>query len=113
VALTREAHADCVAWTDDDTKRTHVPQDTTGRLWDVLWMAGRAGHQTTRDSFATFQVLRIPRAMAPALMVRLEDGELDEAEDPRIARLLIQCGPGDNGEPVMTIMQPNQFKAAA
>ncbi len=38
VALTRAAWADCVAWSEADTRR-QVPQDEAGRLWDVLWMA--------------------------------------------------------------------------
>ncbi|KLD26130.1 hypothetical protein TB9_23405, partial [Xanthomonas perforans] len=36
VAVTRAVWADCVAWSQEDTKRKHVPQDEQGRLWDVL-----------------------------------------------------------------------------
>lgn len=42
VAVTRAVYADCVAWTDEDTDRTGVVQDETGRWRDVLWQARRA-----------------------------------------------------------------------
>jgi hypothetical protein len=38
VALTRAAYEACVEWTHEDTLKTGIPQDTAGRLWDVLWM---------------------------------------------------------------------------
>ena len=38
VALTVGAWADCVAWTEDDS-RQQVYQDESGRLWDVLYSA--------------------------------------------------------------------------
>lgn len=38
VAVTRAVWADCVAWSEEDTKRKHVPQDEQGRLWNVLFM---------------------------------------------------------------------------
>ena len=41
VALTAAAWADCVAWTDADSA-AQVPQDETGRLWDVLFMGAHA-----------------------------------------------------------------------
>lgn len=38
VALTADAWADCVAWTDDDSQK-QVYQDQSGRLWDVVYSA--------------------------------------------------------------------------
>lgn len=38
VAITADAWADCVAWTEDDSDR-QVHQDQSGRLWDVLFSA--------------------------------------------------------------------------
>ena len=44
VAMTSAAWSDCVAWTDEDTQR-QAPQDESGRLWDVLWMAKQAARR--------------------------------------------------------------------
>lgn len=102
VALTASAWVDCVAWTEQDDKRK--PQGTgqseSGRLWDVLFMA----HQAIKRAPATvgfrsavrlpFQVLRIP---AHGKGVR-----------PRLATLHLVMGPGDRGEPVLTIMCPDE-----
>lgn len=41
VALTSAVWADCVAWTDDDSRKKPF-QDQPGRLWDVLYMACHA-----------------------------------------------------------------------
>ena len=38
LALTSEAWADSVAWTEDDSEK-QVHQDQSGRLWDVLFSA--------------------------------------------------------------------------
>ncbi|MFE6508064.1 hypothetical protein ACFVBP_10370 [Nocardioides sp. NPDC057764] len=37
VYITREAWDDCVAWTEDDTRRTGAHQDPDERLQKVLW----------------------------------------------------------------------------
>ncbi|SCC95231.1 conserved hypothetical protein [Thiomonas sp. X19] len=102
VALTSAAWADACAWTDADDKRKGGGacwQSESGRLWDVVWMASRAiraglrrGHDG-RDPIL-FQVLRIPR-----------DGR---GVRPRLATLKLQVGPGDAGEPVITIMLPSE-----
>jgi hypothetical protein len=113
VALTREVHEDCVRWTAADTARTGAPQDEIGRLWDLLWMARLAIRRAGHSDFTTFQVYRLPRSITRATLLRLEDGDLDEVEDPRPARLLIQCAPGDNLEPVLTIMQPRHLPPRA
>jgi hypothetical protein len=113
VALTCAVHQDCVRWTAADTAATGAPQDETGRLWDVLGMARRAIRQAGHSDFTTFQVYRLPRSITRADLLRLEDGDLDEAEDPRPVRLLIQCAPGDDLAPVLTIMQPRQLPPRA
>lgn len=87
VAMTRAAWADCVEWTDADSKR-HIYQDESGRLWDVLWMlklAARRGGSEIR-----FQLYRVPRGGRGI-------------KPPRLAVLKAICGPGDAGEPVITI----------
>ena len=94
VALTAEAWADCVAWTDDDSKQ-QVHQDQSGRLWDVLYMASHA-IRTSKDSGdrIMFQLYRVPR-----------DGQSMEA---KLITLRLIVGPGDSGEPVITILLPHE-----
>jgi Family of unknown function (DUF6573) len=87
VALTAAVWGDCVAW--DRYQRAH--QDEAGRLWDVLTVAHRAA-RTHRGDRAGFTVLRIPRGG-----LRVEP-----------VRLVLHVGPGDRGEPVVTIMQPGE-----
>jgi len=90
VALTAEAWADCVAWTDDDSKQ-QVHQDPSGRLWDILYMASHA-IRISKDAGdrLLFQLYRVPR-----------DGQSMEAE---LITLRLIVGPGDSGEPVITIL---------
>jgi len=98
VAVTDHVWADCVAWCEADTKRKGWPQDEAGRLWDVVWMASRAGRGTYRigvkraDGVMTFQLRCVPR-----------DGR---GHGAKLVTLKAICGPGDNGEPVITIMFP-------
>ena len=94
VALTTEVWAECVAWEQDDCER-QVHQDVTGRLWDVLWMASvaiRARGGASRSSRMPFQLLVVPR-----------DGKSRQARE---VELHVHIGPGDQGEPVLTIMMP-------
>ena len=94
VAITAAAWADCVAWTDADNA-CQVHQDETGRLWDVLFMA----HHAVRSSRSggdrlTFELYRVPR-----------DGRSTQAQ---ITTLKLLAGPGDQGEPVTTILLPDE-----
>lgn len=91
VAMTRAAWADCVEWTEVDSKR-QTYQDEAGRLWDVLWMlklAARRGGSEIR-----YQLYRVPRG--------------GRGVKPRLAVLKAICGPGDLGEPVITVMLPGE-----
>ena len=94
VVLTTAAWADCVAWTDEDSQK-QVHQDQSGRLWDVLYMAahGIRVSKGSGDRFQ-FQFYRVPR-----------DGQSMEAE---LTTLKLVVGPGDSGEPVITIMEPHE-----
>ncbi len=94
VALTSAAWADCVAWSDDDSMK-QVHQDQSGRLWDVLTMAAYEIRSSTGSGEQMlFQVLRVPR-----------DGKSTGAE---VVTLKLIVGPGDDGEPVITILLPNE-----
>ena len=94
VALTANAWADCVAWNDDDNQQ-QVHQDQSGRLWDVVYMASHA-IRTRKDSGdrLMFQFYRVPH-----------DGCSTEAV---LVTLKLIVGPGDSGEPVITILLPNE-----
>ena len=90
VALTAAVWSNCVAWTDADSA-SQIHQDPSGRLWYVLFMA----HHAIRSSRSngdrlTFQLYRVPR-----------DGKSIEAV---IITLKLIVGPGDQGEPVVTIL---------
>ena len=94
VALTSVAWNDCVAWSDDDSRK-QVHQDQPGRLWDVIFMASHAIRTSKRSGDQLlFQLYRVPR-----------DGRSMEAE---LTTLKLVVGPGDAGEPVVTIMEPDE-----
>ncbi|MFE4604095.1 DUF6573 family protein [Kitasatospora indigofera] len=96
VALTAAAWGDCVAWGDEAEKRhPGHGQSETGRLWDVLHVAFRAVRSANPGARGgvPFGVLRIS-ADGPSRATRAE--------------LAVCCGPGDKGEPVITIMQPQE-----
>ena len=91
VAMTRGAWADCVEWTDADTARqTH--QDEAGRLWDVLFMASLAARRGGRVQ--SVDLYRVPRG--------------GRGVHARLTTIKMVCGPGDEGEPVITIMLPDE-----
>jgi hypothetical protein len=94
VALTQTAWADCVHWTEEDSARV-VHQDESGRLWDVLWMARLAAGAGRGGDRTSFKLHRVPR-----------DGKTGE---PMPVTLLLDIGPGDEGEPVITIGSAEDF----
>ena len=94
VALTFAAWADCVAWTEDDSKQ-QVHQDQSGRLWDVLYMASHAIRTSNKSGDRLlFQLYRVPR-----------DGH---STDAVLVTLKLIVGPSDAGEPVITILLPEE-----
>jgi Family of unknown function (DUF6573) len=106
VALTRAVFEDCVAWTDRDTEETgFFGQSTEGRLWDVLGMARLAAGTATGGDRVAFQVLRLPRDKG---RIPIDDLGEDELEALRLVSLVLVCGPGDQGEPVLTIQEPGE-----
>jgi hypothetical protein len=94
VGLTRAAWEDCVAWTEADDARKHALQDEDGRLWDVLCMTRAVIVRSRGESRAMVRLHRVPRE-GPGVRARL-------------VTLLAVIGPGDEGEPVMTVMQPDE-----
>lgn len=94
VALTRTVWADCVEWSPADNARKHACQDEAGRLWDVVYMARVYGARNATGSRVVFPVYRVPRE--------------GRGTRPRLVQLHLHIGPGDAGEPVITIMQPGE-----
>ena len=92
VAITQDLHATI---TPNDTEKSYG-QSYDGRLWDVLWMAIVAGRQS--------EASRIHYNMI------LAEGKLDASRlKQRTLTLLADVGPGDHGEPVITIGFPSDF----
>jgi hypothetical protein len=93
VAVTQAAWADLVAWNEGNA----AYQDETGRLWDVLYMARLAvmrGPNRNLGRRVVGELVRIPNTK--------------KATVPRKARFVVECGPGDEAEPVITIMLENE-----
>lgn len=94
VAFTSAAWCDCVAWSEIDNKK-QAYQDELGRLWDVLFMASQAIRAASDSGDRrNFSLYRVPR-----------NGQSQEAEE---VTLKLIVGPGDQGEPVITILLPNE-----
>lgn len=92
LALTAAVWADCVTWGEEDNRR-QTYQDEQGRLWDVLWMAYLAARRGTGD-LLSFQLHCVPRG--------------NHGSRHRLTTLKLCIGPGDSGEPVITVLMPNE-----
>ncbi len=91
VTLTPAAWEAAVAWTDADTEETGAYQDETGRLWDVLsmfrWQAKARGGSGPMY-FKLYFIMK--------------------ERQRRLVTLKALAGPGDQGEPVITILLPEE-----
>jgi hypothetical protein len=88
VALTAGAWERCVKMTPAAEEACN---DVDGRLWDVLWMAYVAACSAPEAREVVYPVLVVTDSVIPEKV-----------------RLKLACGPGDEGEPVMTIMLPEE-----
>lgn len=95
MALSRAVWEDCVAWTDEDARRKpRVCQDESGRLWDVVFVAGVYARALRQSHEVTYTIKRIPR---PGFGRR------------QVVQLKLVLGAGDpQGNPVFTIMFPEE-----
>lgn len=93
VAVTYTLWHDFIEWTRADTE-TQTYQDTDGRLWDVLSMLRFAIKKSAETSCVLYKLYIIPR-----------DGKSTKA---RLTQLKAVISGGDNGEPVITVMLPNE-----
>jgi hypothetical protein len=66
-------------------------QDFAGRLWDVFWM------------------LLVAMKSHPGPTSKVQFAVLVHSRGLRRVHLKSNCGPGDNAEPVITIMLPNEY----
>ncbi len=68
-------------------------QSVEGRTWDLLWMFGCAARRSRHANTIQFRVL----------FATMEESGSIITEDVLLKAV---CGPGDEGEPVITIMLP-------
>ena len=66
-------------------------QSIDGRLWDLLWMFRCAAAKNSQNELSFKVYFLLPNQSSPTLV-----------------NLRAHCGPGDQGEPVITIMQPHE-----
>ena len=92
-AITADLHAKL----DPKQAEKAAGQNYDGRLWDVLWMASLAARQSKRDRI-DFQVF-----------LTEINNELNQHVTCSILSLWMVVGPGDQGEPVITIGFPEDF----
>jgi hypothetical protein len=67
-------------------------QNETARLWDVLFLLAQAARRCDGAEVRF------------AVHVRNDNRE----RTPPLVRLKAVCGPGDDGEPVLTVMMPDE-----
>ena len=72
-------------------------QDEKGRLWDILWMLHVAIKRGANSKDGDGQ-----NPLLYSLLVRNDNGSA------KLVQLKALCGPGDDAEPVITIMMPDE-----
>jgi hypothetical protein len=89
VAMTERVWKECVE------VPPNVPdQDWHGRLWDILWMLKCAIRLSRNGDNLLFFVVHVRNDNRQGI--------------PPAVKLKCHCGPGDEGEPVLTIMFPDE-----
>ena len=96
-AVTAAVFDECIEWTESDAEQSTAYQDQKGRLWDVVFLAAFKARtlaaRGVRQNQLLFQLDVVPR---PGRTQR------------RCRTLKLVIGPGDNHEPVATIMLPDE-----
>ena len=92
VAVTHAVWHEYIEWSDTDNARKPY-QDQSGRLWDVLSMLSLSSRKNNA-SIVHYQLCVIPRSGC--------------GKRAKTITLKSVIAGGDNGEPVMTIMLPNE-----
>ncbi len=88
IAVTQAVWADYVV---PDERSRKYGQDEAGRLWDILWMLKYAIKRGEGGSNLLFSVHMIM-----------------QEKNKRLVKFKSLCHPGDAGEPVITIMMPDE-----
>ena len=102
VAVTTSVWEECIYWPEDEANG--YGQSTDGRLWDVLFLAHcEIASARGNEQDLLYKLNVIPRGTKPE-----NTGAIDDFTGAELRTLKINIGPGDNGEPVITIMQPNE-----
>lgn len=91
IAATAAVHSQCIALT---AAADRAGNDIKGRLWDVLWMLKNAIARA-RSTGATTEIL-------------FEVYVVRDRVRPTRTKLKAVCGPGDNMEPTITVMFPEE-----
>ena len=96
-AVTAAVFDQCIEWTESDAEQSSAYQDQEGRLWDVVYLAAfkarTLAKRGVRQNHVIFELNVVPRP---------------GHTHPRHRTLKLVIGPGDNPEPVATIMLPNE-----
>jgi len=92
VAVTDTVWHDYIEW--ENVKNKKAIQNTEGRLWDVLSMLRFACSRFKNESEIMYRLYVVSRDR--------------QAVKPSLVTLKAVIGGGDNGEPVITIMLPNE-----
>ena len=87
-ALTRRVWNEYVELSEAAKK---AGNDIQGRLWDIVWMFRCAAVRSPSESELTFQLYVVTHRVKASLVT-----------------LKATVGPGDDGEPVITIMTPEE-----
>lgn len=94
-AVTASVFNECIEWTEEDARQCRTYQDQAGRLWDVLFLAAAKARSLRgrRQNQLLYEIHVVPRP---------------GHDHPRLRTLKLVIGPGDDAEPVATIMLPNE-----
>ena len=94
-AVTAAVFNECIEWTEEDARQSRTYQDQAGRLWDVLYLAAVKARSLRgrRQNQLQYEIHVVPRP---------------GHDHPRLRTLKLVIGPGDDAEPVATIMLPNE-----
>src|SRR6185312_777174 len=66
-------------------------KDERGRLWDIVWMLRCAIPRHLGEQQFLYELRVVTKSVRPSRVV-----------------LKAHCGPGDNAEPVLTVLLPNE-----
>ena len=96
-AVTAAVFDECIEWTEADAERSGTHQDQNGRLWDVVYLAAfearTLANRGVRRNQVIFELDVVPRP---------------GRTHPRRRALKLVIGPGDEHEPVATILLPHE-----